>query len=144
MMSKVKRIWRKMAVIVSIASMLAVTLIGAGLGNVFVKASDKATAWVIGDSTVSSFSDAYYYPRYGWGTQLEYYFDDTIAVNNLALSGRSSKSFTKEANYSTLMNGMKSGDFLFVGFGHNDEKAEADRYTNPNGDYKTEGSFANS
>ena len=39
---------------------------------------------------------------------------------------------------------MKKGDFLLVGFGHNDEKAESGRYTNPNGDYKTAGSFANS
>ena len=33
---------------------------------------------------------------------------------------------------------------LIIGFGHNDEKTEPARYTNPNGDYKTEGSFANS
>ena len=39
---------------------------------------------------------------------------------------------------------MKQGDYLLIGFGHNDEKAEADRYTDPNGDYKTAGSFANS
>ena len=39
---------------------------------------------------------------------------------------------------------MKKGDFLLVGSGHNDEKAESGRYTNPNGDYKTAGSFANS
>ena len=36
------------------------------------------------------------------------------------------------------------GKFLIIGFGHNDEKAEDARYTNPNGDYKTAGSFANS
>lgn len=49
-----------------------------------------------------------------------------------------------DPEYTTLMDGMQSGDFLFIGFGHNDEKAEAGRYTNPNGDYTTEGSFANS
>ncbi len=107
-------------------------------------AEEKHTVWVVGDSTVCEFDDKYYYPRYGWGTQLHKYFDETLVVNNLALSGRSSLSFTKENNYKTLMDGIKSGDFLLVGFGHNDEKAEADRYTNPNGDYKTAGSFANS
>ncbi len=107
-------------------------------------AQEKHTVWVIGDSTVCEFDDNYYYPRYGWGTQLHRYFDETLVVNNLALSGRSSKSFTTEANYKTLMDGMEEGDFLLIGFGHNDEKAEADRYTNPNGDYKTAGSFANS
>lgn len=104
----------------------------------------KATVWVVGDSTVSSFTDSYYYPRYGWGTQLYNYFDDTLQVNNLALSGRSSKSYTADAEYQTLLSGMKNGDYLLIGFGHNDEKAEAERYTNPNGDYKTAGSFANS
>ncbi len=106
--------------------------------------ADKVTVWVVGDSTVSSFTDSYYYPRYGWGTQLYNYFDETLQVNNLALSGRSSKSFTTEDNYQTLLSGMKSGDYLLIGFGHNDEKAETERYTNPNGDYTTAGSFANS
>ena len=42
------------------------------------------------------------------------------------------------------MDSMTSGDYLLVGFGHNDEKAEDGRYTDPNGAYTTEGSFANS
>ncbi len=100
------------------------------------------TLWAIGDSTMSSFHDEYYYPRYGYGTKLKEYLDDSIEVRNLALSGRSSKSFLTEDNYSILMNEMKSGDFLLIGFGHNDEKCERARYTDPNGDYKTPGSFA--
>ncbi|SEG00191.1 pectinesterase family protein [Lachnospira multipara] len=102
------------------------------------------TLWVVGDSTVSSFNDAYYYPRYGYGTQLYKYLTSNITVQNLALSGRSSKSYVNDKEYQTLINGMQEGDYLVIGFGHNDEKAEADRYTNPNGDYTTEGSFANS
>lgn len=105
---------------------------------------EKATVWVVGDSTVSAFNDAYYYPRYGWGTQLDKYFDSSLTVRNLALSGRSSKSYTQDTEYAALLSGMQQGDYLLVGFGHNDEKAEADRYTNPNGDYQTAGSFANS
>lgn len=104
----------------------------------------KSTMWVIGDSTVCGFTDNYFYPRYGYGTQLLEYFDaDKFDVQNLALSGRSSLSFLTEANYKTLIDGMQAGDVLIIGFGHNDEKAEAARYTNPNGDYKTAGSFAN-
>ncbi len=105
----------------------------------------KSTMWVIGDSTVCAFNDGYYYPRYGYGTQLlEYFSADKFEVQNLALSGRSSLSFLAEANYKTLMDGMQKGDVLIIGFGHNDEKAETARYTNPNGNYKTAGSFANS
>ncbi len=106
---------------------------------------EKHTLWVIGDSTVSAFTDNYYYPRYGWGTQLGKFFNaDKFEVQNLALSGRSSKSYTQDPEYQTLLSGMKDGDYLFIGFGHNDEKTETERYTNPNGDYQTAGSFANS
>ena len=37
----------------------------------------------------------------------------------------------------------KQGDYLLIGFGHNDEKTEKERYTSPVGDYMTEGTFAN-
>lgn len=102
----------------------------------------KSVLWVIGDSTLSSFEDKYFYPRYGYGTQLAQYLDDYYKVENIALSGRSSRSFTTEPQYQTLLNGMKEGDFLLIGFGHNDEKTEASRFTDANGDYRTEGSFA--
>ena len=108
------------------------------------KDSSKPTVWIIGDSTVSSFADNYYYPRYGWGTQIDKYLDGTYEVKNIALSGRSSKSYVNDKEYKELTAGMKQGDYLLIGFGHNDEKAEADRYTDSNGDYKTAGSFANS
>lgn len=104
----------------------------------------KHTLWVIGDSTLSCFADKYYYPRYGYGTMLKEYLDDTFEVRNIALSGRSSKSYTTEPEYKLLLAGMKDGDFLIIGFGHNDEKTEKDRFTDANGDYTIEGSFAHS
>ena len=55
-----------------------------------------STLWVIGDSTVSSFEDKYYYPRYGYGTMLDKYLNDNVKVVNIALSGRSSKSYLSE------------------------------------------------
>ena len=68
-----------------------------------------STLWVIGDSTVSSFEDKYYYPRYGYGTMLDKYLNDNVKVVNIALSGRSSKSYLSEPEYNTLINGMKQG-----------------------------------
>jgi LPXTG-motif cell wall-anchored protein len=108
------------------------------------KDSTTSNIWIIGDSTVSSFTDNYYYPRYGWGTQIGNYLDGSFTIQNLALSGRSSKSYTADPEYKTLTSGMKNGDYLLIGFGHNDEKTEAERYTNPNGTYLDKGSFANS
>ncbi|MCR4937389.1 MAG: Ig-like domain-containing protein [Lachnospiraceae bacterium] len=121
------------------------------------QAAAEHTLWIVGDSTVCSYikedgtlTDAtYYYPRYGYGTQIGNYLDGSYDIQNLALSGRSSKSFTTEENYKTLTgtNGMKKGDVLIVGFGHNDEKSDdAARFTTAaaTDTYETEGSFAKS
>lgn len=106
---------------------------------------ENPTLFLVGDSTVCEFDDStYYFPRYGYGTQLSTYFTESIKINNLALSGRSSKSFLSEANYQTLKDSIKEGDYLLIGFGHNDEKTEANRYTNPNTDVNTDGSFKKS
>ncbi len=99
--------------------------------------------YLVGDSTVCAFSDNYYLPRYGYGTQLYNYINcEPTQIKNLALSGRSSKSYLTEGNYATLKNSIKAGDYLIIGFGHNDEKNDdAERYTSPTGDKQTEGSF---
>ena len=103
---------------------------------------NPTTIYLVGDSTVCSFSDSYYYPRYGYGTQLANYLDPTATVVNLALSGRSSKSFITEANYESLKNGLKEGDFLIIGFGHNDEKSDdTARFTDASKPYTDETSF---
>lgn len=96
--------------------------------------------YLVGDSTVCSFNDPYFYPRFGYGTKLGDYLKD-IEVINLALSGRSSKSFLVEENYEVLLKSIKKGDFLLIGFGHNDEKTEVARYTNPNESIKKDTSF---
>lgn len=107
------------------------------------------TLWIVGDSTSCDFSQtdkAYYYPRFGYGTQVDKYLDGSYAVRNLAASGTSSLSFRtdKQEAYAELLAGMKAGDALLIAFGHNDEKTEAARYTDPSGDYQTPGSFAES
>ncbi|MDE6557579.1 MAG: hypothetical protein K2K39_00570 [Clostridia bacterium] len=100
--------------------------------------------YVVGDSTVCSFNDGYYLPRYGYGTQLAEYLNVTSdQIVNLAISGRSSKSFLTEANYTTLTSSIAEGDYLIIGFGHNDEKSEeAARYTDANGTH-TQATTAN-
>ena len=91
---------------------------------------NETTVFLVGDSTVCSFNDSYYYPRYGYGTQLGNYLNELVTINNLALSGRSSKSFLLEENYQTLLSSIKEGDYLIIGFGHNDEKSDDDlRFT---------------
>ena len=109
-----------------------------------VKNTKGIKIYVVGDSTLSSFNDSYYYPRYGYGTRIQdYILPEKAEVVNLAMSGRSSKSFLTEVNYQTLKDNIKKGDYLIIGFGHNDEKAEEARYTNPNGSKEESGSFKN-
>ncbi|MDE7256697.1 MAG: hypothetical protein K2N50_01920, partial [Clostridia bacterium] len=96
--------------------------------------------YVVGDSTVCDYTlspqsglDNYFLPRYGYGTQIAEYFNVTSEqVVNLAASGRSSKSFISEPNYTTLTGSIKEGDYLIIGFGHNDQKAGA-TFTDPEG-----------
>ena len=100
--------------------------------------------YIVGDSTLSKFNDtSYYYPRYGYGTMLYNYLDTTkLDIVNLALSGRSSKSFLLEDNYKVLKDSIKEGDFLLIGFGHNNEKADdVARFTSANLPIDDESSF---
>lgn len=83
-------------------------------------------------------------PRVGWGAALYLYFKDDLRIMNLAISGTSSKSFRNTDNYRKFMDGIKKGDYLIIGFGHNDEKRGDATFTFANGDKETEGSFANS
>ena len=117
---------------------------GGGQTTIDTSAKFNGKIYVVGDSTVCNFGstdDALYIPRYGYGTQISSYINVLSAnVKNLALSGRSSYSFTKESNYYTFTGGINSDDYLFIGFGHNDEKYEVDRYADPTlaSDDKTE------
>ena len=59
------------------------------------------------------------------------YFDDGIVVDNHAVNGRSSKSFIDEGRWTTVYNKIKPGDYVIIQFGHNDEKADKQRHTEP-------------
>lgn len=99
--------------------------------------------FLVGDSTVAKFNDvSFFYPRYGYGELLSQYFD--VEIFNYALSGRSSKSYLLEENYSIVFDNLKEGDFLFIGFGHNDEKDDDKiRFTRGDLGVEDKGSFKN-
>ena len=93
----------------------------------------KHKVYMVGDSTMCNYEplDTYFYPRYGYGTQMDKYFDTTyLTFENLAMSGRSSISFLSETNYTTLKNGISEGDYLIIGWGHNDEKEGTNTFRN--------------
>ena len=79
----------------------------------------KVTVYMIGDSTMS-IKEKRYYPETGWGMPFANYFDSTIVIENRAKNGKSTKSFIN-GGWSSVAEGMKSGDYLIIQFGHNDE-----------------------
>lgn len=85
------------------------------------------TIHIIGDSTVNA-SGA---PFYGWGSQLAACLPNTLQVVNHAVSGRSSKSFWDEGLFAPVAQALAAGDLLLIAFGHNDEKDDKARHTDP-------------
>jgi len=59
----------------------------------------------------------------GWAQMLPTFVKDNVTVDNRAKNGRSSKSFYYEF-WETLRETLKPGDYVFIQFGHNDEKAD--------------------
>ena len=70
-------------------------------------------------------------PERGWGMVLPCFFSEDVRIDNHALNGRSSKSFIDEGRWQEVLDKIKPGDYVFIQFGHNDEKPKADRHTEP-------------
>ncbi|MEK4053890.1 rhamnogalacturonan acetylesterase [Paenibacillus sp. FSL F4-0087] len=98
-------------------------------------ANQTMTVFLAGDSTVTDQPESGY-PYCGWGQLLPAQFKHDVAVDNHAQSGRSSRSFINEGRLDAILEKMKPEDFLFIQFGHNDEKPDPDRGTEPFTTYK--------
>ena len=84
--------------------------------------SDKATIYLLGDSTLKSylFEEA---PMCGWGQVFDRLFDpDEINVINYSMGGRSVKQMYQEGRLNDVLMTGSEGDFVFIQSGHNDEK----------------------
>jgi lysophospholipase L1-like esterase len=77
------------------------------------------TLFLAGDSTVC---DQPYEPFSSWGQMLPRFFGPEVAVANHAESGESLRSFVLENRLAKIDTLMRPGDFLFIQFGHNDQK----------------------
>lgn len=91
---------------------------------------------LIGDSTVCNYA-AGKYPWTGWGQELVHYFKTgSVTVLNHAVGGRSSRSFVTKGQWAATVADLKSGDWMFIQFGHNDrDYTDTSRYTDT-ADYK--------
>lgn len=91
----------------------------------------KTTIFMIGDSTMANKPTKDGNPERGWGQMLPGFLSDDIAVDNHAKNGRSSKSFIDEGLWDAVLAKIQPGDYVFIQFGHNDEKPKEDRHTDP-------------
>jgi lysophospholipase L1-like esterase len=78
------------------------------------------TIYLTGDSTVV---DAQYEPWASWGQILPYFFvPKEVVIANYAESGETLKAFEDRHRIDKIWNKIKPGDYLFIQFGHNDQK----------------------
>jgi lysophospholipase L1-like esterase len=111
-------------------------LIAASLLSMAPSNPDKISVFLIGDSTMAQ-KQPDKFPETGWGMELQHFFSDKVEVKNHAVNGRSTKSFIKEGRWEKVLADLKKGDYVFIQFGHNDEKlTDSSRFTNPYTSYR--------
>ncbi|MBC7916019.1 MAG: rhamnogalacturonan acetylesterase [Pyrinomonadaceae bacterium] len=83
------------------------------------KVEDQITVFLAGNSTVVNQDEE---PWASWGQMISRFFKPGVAISNHAESGLSLGSFIGSRRLAKILSIMKPGDYVFVEFGHNDEK----------------------
>jgi len=81
------------------------------------------TIHLMGDSTMADKNISGGNPERGWGMVFENFVDEGVRVVNYAKNGRSTKSFIDEGLWDRVKASIAPGDYVFIQFGHNDEKS---------------------
>ena len=114
MTSRNLRVW---STISFIALALLMPLCGCSRNNVRIH--------TIGDSTMADYEESTTQVR-GWGEMFQQFVPQGAEVINHAIPGRSSKSFYDEGSWNNVKKQIRPGDFVFIQFAHNDEKANGE------------------
>ncbi len=77
------------------------------------------TIFLCGNSTVVDQNEE---PYASWGQMIPCWFNKSVSVSNHAESGLSASSFLGSNRLEKILSMMRSGDYVFVEFGHNDQK----------------------
>ncbi|KAI8815120.1 SGNH hydrolase-type esterase domain-containing protein [Cladochytrium replicatum] len=78
--------------------------------------SNAVTVYIAGDSTAAP--NGLGAGTQGWGEFLK--FSLNVPVVNMAVAGRSARSYTREGRFASLAKLVKPGDIVVIEFGHND------------------------
>lgn len=92
------------------------------LRSLTIESVRTPTVFLMGDSTVC---DQPREPWNSWGQMLPRFFGPGVVVVNHAQSGESIGSSLSARRFEKVFSQMKSNDWLFVQFGHNDMKSKA-------------------
>lgn len=95
------------------------------------------TIYTIGDSTMADKNLDGQNPERGWGHVLPGFFTEEVHIENHAVNGRSTKSFIDEGRWDIVVKKIKPGDYVFIQFGHNDQKEDEERHTDPGTTFDT-------
>lgn len=130
------RTWNKISISGSLYFFLVLSLI-----NFSCKEQDDVTkkfkVYTIGDSTMAN-KTVDKFPETGWGQVLFSYFESSVTVDNRAKNGSSTKTFINEGRWQQVADSLSTGDYVFIQFGHNDEKNyDTIRYAAAYGLYKS-------
>jgi len=87
--------------------------------SISISPVSEPTIYLAGDSTVV---DQDVEPWAAWGQMLPRFFRPGIVIANHAESGETIRSFVREQRYAKVLSLIKPGDYLFIQFGHNDQK----------------------
>ena len=84
-----------------------------------IEPADVPTIYLCGNSTVV---DQNYEPWASWGQMITRWFGPQAAISNHAESGLTARTFIGSFRLDKILSTLKKGDYVFVEFGHNDEK----------------------
>jgi lysophospholipase L1-like esterase len=87
--------------------------------TITLEPAEVPTVFLLGDSTVT---DQRWEDGASWGQMLTRFFKPTVAVANHAESGETLKSFVSGLRLAKVLSQLKAGDWVFIQFGHNDQK----------------------
>ncbi|WP_448700259.1 rhamnogalacturonan acetylesterase [Mucilaginibacter sp. AW1-3] len=83
------------------------------------RADDQVTVYLAGNSTVVDQDDE---PWASWGQMIPRFFKPGVAIADHAESGLTLASFKGSHRLDKVLSTAKPGDYLFIEFGHNDQK----------------------
>jgi len=87
--------------------------------SIHIEKVDVPTIYLCGNSTVVDQNNE---PWASWGQMITRWFGPEVAVSNHAESGLTARTFIGSFRLDKILTTLKKGDYVFVEFGHNDEK----------------------